>query len=92
MILPKLILTAPTLPVLRGLGLALTRLGKHDQAFKHLRAAVEMEPTHGLTNAYLALCGAKGRPTQPSRPVSETSAVSPFFRTPSNDTMQVSGK
>ncbi len=56
---------APTLPVLRGLGLALTRLGKHDQAFKHLRAALELEPTHGLTAGYLALCGAKGRPTQP---------------------------
>jgi tetratricopeptide (TPR) repeat protein len=49
---------APTLPVLRGLGLALTRLGKHDQAFKHLRAATEMDPQHGLTAAYLALCGA----------------------------------
>jgi tetratricopeptide (TPR) repeat protein len=56
---------APTLLVLRGLGLALTRLGKHDQAFKHLRAALEMEPTHGLTAGYLALCGAKGRPTVP---------------------------
>jgi tetratricopeptide (TPR) repeat protein len=56
---------APTLPVLRGLGLALTRLGRHDQAFKHLRAAVEMDPQHGLTAGYLALCGAKGKPAQP---------------------------
>jgi hypothetical protein len=56
---------APTLPVLRGLGLALTRLGKHDQAFKHLRTAVEMDPQHGLTAGYLALCGAKGKPAQP---------------------------
>jgi tetratricopeptide (TPR) repeat protein len=57
--------SAPTLPVLRGLGLALTRLGKYDQAFKHLRAAMDMEPQHGLTAGYLALCGAKGRPAQP---------------------------
>lgn len=56
---------APTLPVLRGLGLALTRLGRYDQAFKHLRAAVELEPQHGLTAGYLALCGAKGKPSQP---------------------------
>lgn len=56
---------APTLPVLRGLGLALARLGKYDQAFKHLRAALEMEPGHGMTAAYLALCGAKGEPSQP---------------------------
>jgi tetratricopeptide (TPR) repeat protein len=56
---------APTLPVLRGLGLSLTRLGKYDQAFKHLRAALEMEPNHGLTAGYLALCGAKGKPAQP---------------------------
>jgi len=56
--------TAPTLPVLRGLGLSLTRLGRYDQAFKHLRAALEMEPNNGLTAGYLALCGAKGRPQQ----------------------------
>src|SRR5439155_16992814 len=55
---------APTLPVLRGLGLSLTRLGRYDQAFKHLRAALEMEPSNGLTAGYLALCGAKGRPQQ----------------------------
>ncbi|MBI1917924.1 MAG: tetratricopeptide repeat protein [Planctomycetes bacterium] len=56
--------SAPTLPLLRGLGLALTRLGRYDQAYKHLRAAVEMEPQHALTAGYLALCGARGRPQQ----------------------------
>ncbi len=55
----------PTLPLLRGLGLSLTRLGRYDQAYKHLRAAVEMDPQHPLTAAYLALCGARGRPQQP---------------------------
>ena len=52
--------------VLRGLGLALARLDRFDQAFKHLRAAHEMEdPKNFLTAGYLALCGAKGKPTQP---------------------------
>src|SRR5205085_2188718 len=36
---------APSLPVLRGLGLALARLGQYDPAFKHLRIAHEMEET-----------------------------------------------
>jgi tetratricopeptide (TPR) repeat protein len=58
--------SAPSLPVLRGLGLALARLDRFDQAFKHLRAAHEMEePKNFLTAGYLALCGAKGKPTQP---------------------------
>src|SRR5262249_36916067 len=57
--------SAPTLPLLRGLGLALTRLGRYDQAYKHLRAAVEMDPQHALTAGYPALCGARGRPQQP---------------------------
>jgi tetratricopeptide (TPR) repeat protein len=57
---------APSLPVLRGLGLALARLGQFDQAFKHLRAAHdEEEPKNFLTAGYLALCGAKGKPLQP---------------------------
>ncbi len=58
--------SAPSLPVLRGLGLALARLDRYDQAFKHLRAAHELEEFKTfLTAGYLALCGAKGKPTQP---------------------------
>jgi len=54
---------APSLPVLRGFGLALARLGDYDQAFKHLRAAHEREQPHDrLTAGYLALCGAMGKP------------------------------
>ena len=34
----------PTFGLLRGLGLALARLERYDQAFKHLRLALEMEP------------------------------------------------
>jgi hypothetical protein len=57
---------APSLVVLRGLGLSLARLGKYDDAFKHLRIAHEMEePRERLTAGFLALCGAKGKPTQP---------------------------
>lgn len=57
---------APSLIVLRGLGLSLARLGKYDDAFKHLRIAHEMEqPPDRVTAGYLALCGAKGKPTQP---------------------------
>jgi tetratricopeptide (TPR) repeat protein len=57
---------APALPILRGLGLALARLDRYDQAFKHLRTAYEMEdPKDPLTAGYLALCGAKGKPTRP---------------------------
>ncbi|HWY85788.1 MAG TPA: tetratricopeptide repeat protein, partial [Gemmataceae bacterium] len=57
---------APSLIVLRGLGLSLARLGKYDDAFKHLRIAHEMEePKDRVTAGYLALCGAKGKPTQP---------------------------
>jgi len=58
--------SAPTLLLLRGLGLSLARLQRYDQAYKHLRAAVEMEGgKEPLTAAYLALCGAMGKPTQP---------------------------
>ncbi len=53
----------PTLVLLRGLGLSLARLGRFDQAFKHLRAALEMDRTDALTAGYLALCGAMGKPT-----------------------------
>jgi len=56
---------APTLHVLRGLGLSLARLGRYDEAFKHLRAAHEQEePKSPFTAGYLALCGAKGKPSR----------------------------
>ena len=52
------------LPVLRGLGLSLARLGRFDDAFKHLRTAHEMEATKDrITTGYLALCGACGKPS-----------------------------
>ncbi len=57
---------APSLAVLRGLGLALARLGRYDQAFKHLRTAYELEEGRDrITAGYLALCGAKGKPARP---------------------------
>jgi tetratricopeptide (TPR) repeat protein len=57
--------SAPSLPVLRGLGLALARLGRYDEAFKHLRAAHDMEePKTHTTAGYLALCGACGKPSR----------------------------
>src|SRR5229473_1816766 len=60
----------PTLPLIRGLGLSLARLERYDEAFKHLRAAYDLESRDSkgpgaLTAGYLALCGAKGRPSQP---------------------------
>jgi tetratricopeptide (TPR) repeat protein len=55
---------APTLPVLRGYGLALARIGNYDEAFKHLRAAHELDDKDRLVAGYLALCGAKGKPAQ----------------------------
>jgi tetratricopeptide (TPR) repeat protein len=55
----------PTIPLLRGYGLALARLERYDQAYKHLRAALEQEnPKDPLTAGYLALCGAMGKPTR----------------------------
>ncbi len=55
---------ALALPVLRGLGLSLAKLGRFDEAFKHLRTAHEMEPTKDrITAGYLALCGACGKPS-----------------------------
>jgi tetratricopeptide (TPR) repeat protein len=54
----------PTVMLLRGYGLALARLGAHDQAYKQLRLALEQEePKDPFTAGYLALCGAMGRPT-----------------------------
>jgi tetratricopeptide (TPR) repeat protein len=65
---------APSLAVLRGLGLALTRAGRYDEAFKHLRTALELEdPKDRLTAGYLALCGARGKPAQPEDKVSNVS-------------------
>lgn len=54
----------PSAPLLRGLGFALARLERYDQAYKHLRIALELEPKHQLTAGMLALCGALGKPTQ----------------------------
>ncbi len=57
---------APSLPVLRGLGLSLAKLGRYDDAFIHLRTAHEMEEEkERLTAGYLALCGAAGKPSRP---------------------------
>jgi tetratricopeptide (TPR) repeat protein len=57
---------APSVTVLRGLGLSLAKLGDYDEAFKQLRIAHEMEdPKDRLTAGYLALCGAKGKPNRP---------------------------
>jgi Flp pilus assembly protein TadD len=54
----------PTVPLLRGLGLALARCERFDQAYKHLRIALEQEePKDPFTAGYLALCGAMGKPT-----------------------------
>ena len=56
----------PTLMLLRGLGLSLARLQRYDQAYKHLRAAMEIEGGKDAhTAGYLALCGALGKPTNP---------------------------
>ncbi len=55
----------PSAPLLRGLGLSLARLEQYDQAYKHLRAALDMEePKDPLTAGYLALCGALGKPVR----------------------------
>ncbi len=55
----------PNVPLLRGLGLSLARLQRYDQAYKHLRIALEEEqPKDPLTAGYLALCGAMARPTR----------------------------
>jgi tetratricopeptide (TPR) repeat protein len=55
---------APSLAVLRGLGLAQAKLGRYDDAFKHLLTAHDLEQGKDrLTAGYLALCGACGTPT-----------------------------
>jgi tetratricopeptide (TPR) repeat protein len=55
----------PTVALLRGLGLSLARLERYDQAYKHLRIALEQEdPKDAFTAGYLALCGALGKPTK----------------------------
>jgi hypothetical protein len=55
--------SAPSVPVLRGLGLALARLERYDEAFKHLRTAHDLEePKERSTAGYLALCGARAKP------------------------------
>ncbi len=57
---------APSLLVLRGLGLSLAKLGRYDEAFVHLRTAHEMEEVKDrITAGYLALCGAGGKPPRP---------------------------
>jgi tetratricopeptide (TPR) repeat protein len=58
---------APSLPVLRGLGLAQARLGQYDDAYKSLRLAYDMEIAKDrLTSGYLALCSAKTAPANPA--------------------------
>src|SRR5262249_6357577 len=55
----------PTVALLRGYGLALARLRQYDQAYKQLRIALDQEePKDPLTAAYLAWCGAMGKPVQ----------------------------
>jgi tetratricopeptide (TPR) repeat protein len=64
---------APSLPVLRGLGLSLAKLGRFDDAFVHLRTAHEMEEVKDrLTTGYLALCGACGKPARPEDKLENT--------------------
>ncbi len=54
---------APSLPVLRGLGLAQARLGRFDAAYKSLRLAYDLELTKDRwTSGYLALCAVKATP------------------------------
>ena len=78
----------PTLPLLRGLGLSLARLQRYDQAYKHLRTALEQEkPKDPFTAAYLALCGAMGKPTQPEdKPQNVAWAIRLLARYPSRAT------
>jgi tetratricopeptide (TPR) repeat protein len=55
--------TAPTHDALRWLGLAMTRLQRYDEAFKHLKTAFDLEePKDRLTAGYLAVCAACGKP------------------------------
>lgn len=74
----------PTVPLLRGLGLSLARMQRYDQAYKHLRIALEEEqPKDPLTAGYLALCGALAKPTQPDdKPKNVTWALRLLARYP----------
>ncbi len=55
----------PTLALLRGLGLSLAQLQRYDQAYKHLRTALELDSQDAIVAGHLALCGALGKPTNP---------------------------
>lgn len=74
----------PTATLLRGLGLALARLKRYDEAYKHLRIALDMQETKdALTAGYLALCGALGKPIQADdRPKNVTWALRLLSRLP----------
>lgn len=52
----------PTAAVLRGHGVALARLGRHDEAYKQLRLALDLDPKDVLAGGYLALTAALGKP------------------------------
>jgi len=57
---------APTHDVLRWLGLALTRLERYDDAYPHLKTALELEePKDRMTAGYLAVCAARAKPDCP---------------------------
>jgi tetratricopeptide (TPR) repeat protein len=83
----------PTVPLLRGLGLALARAGRHDQAYKHLRIALEQEdPKDPFTAGYLGLCGALGKPTQPEdKPRNVTWAIRLLARYPVFENVEWAG-
>lgn len=51
---------APSFPLLRGLGMSLAKQNRYDEAFKHLRAALEMQPNDAQLTGHLAVCGACG--------------------------------
>jgi tetratricopeptide (TPR) repeat protein len=74
----------PTVALLRGLGLSLARLERYDQAYKHLRIALEQEnPKDAFTAGYLALCGALGKPTRvEDKPSNVTWAIRLLARFP----------
>jgi tetratricopeptide (TPR) repeat protein len=90
----------PTVPLLRGLGLALARCGRYDQAYKHLRIALEQEERSQappgnevcFTAGYLALCGAMGKPTNADdKPRNVTWAIRLLARYPVMDNAEWAG-